>query len=55
MNSGVEDVLGSLVPIALVAVTANVYDVPVVRPAITAEVLEPLTVAVKLPGVDVTV
>jgi hypothetical protein len=45
---------GAEVPVALVAVTVNVYDVPLVRP-VTVAVVEPLVVAVFPPGLDVTV
>ena len=42
-------------PIALVALTVNVYEVPLVRPVTMALDAEPATVAVLLPGVEVTV
>ena len=42
-----------LVPVAFVAVTANVYPVPFVRPVTVSGLAEP--VAVKLPGVEVAV
>ena len=44
----------ALVPTTLVAVTVNVYDVPVVRP-VTVQVIEPVVVHVSPPGLDVTV
>ena len=43
------------VPIELIALTVNVYEVPLVRPATVAVVVPPPTVAVLLPGVEVTV
>jgi hypothetical protein len=45
--------LAALVPIAFVAVTVKVYDVPAVKPVTVIGELAP--VAVILPGVDVTV
>lgn len=42
------------VPAALVAVTLNVYAVPLVRP-VTVAVVAPVVVAVRPPGVEVTV
>ncbi len=42
-------------PAALVARTVNVYEVPFVRPVTTAVVVEPPTVAVMPPGLEVTV
>ena len=54
--AGVTALLGvdaALVPIALVAVTVNVYAVPLVRPETVMGELVP--VAVKLPGFEVTV
>ena len=44
---------GELVPIAFVAVTVKVYAVPFVNPVTT--IGEALPLAVKLPGLDVTV
>lgn len=44
-----------LVPTELVAVTVNVYVVPLVSPVTVAVVVLPLTVAVTLPGEEVTV
>jgi len=41
-------------PTALAAVTVNVYDVPLVRPATVAVVCEPATVTVAPPGLAVT-
>jgi len=43
------------VPAALLAWTVKVYEVPLVRPATTALVLAPFTVAVRPPGLEVTV
>src|SRR5215831_16053642 len=43
------------VPAALVAVTVNVYAVPLVRPVTVAVVVLPLVLAVSPPGADVTV
>jgi len=45
--------LGELVPLTFVAVTVNVYAVPLVRPVTEIGLVEP--VPVKLPGFDVTV
>ena len=42
-------------PTALVALTVNVYEVPLVRPVTMALDAEPAAVAVRFPGVDVTV
>ena len=42
-------------PTALVALTVNVYEVPLVRPVTMALDADPATVAVLLPGVEVTV
>jgi hypothetical protein len=41
-------------PLALVAITVKVYDVPLVRP-VTIAVRAPVVLAVKPPGADVTV
>ena len=43
------------VPIAFVAFTVNVYDVPAVNPLTTVDVVKLPTVVDILPGVDVTV
>ncbi len=43
------------VPAALVAVTVNVYVVPLARPENVAVVTSPAVVAVRPPGLDVTV
>jgi hypothetical protein len=45
---------GRPVPTPLVAVTVNVYTVPLVSPA-TVAVVAPVVVAVRLPGLEVTV
>jgi len=45
----------ALVPIAFVAVTVNVYDVPFVRPVTVVAVVPPSTVVVAPPGDVVTV
>ncbi len=44
----------ALVPSPLVAVTTKVYDVPLVSPD-TVQLVAPVVVQVKLPGVEVTV
>jgi hypothetical protein len=44
-----------LVPLGFVAVTVNVYAVPLFSPLTVAAVVEPLTVAVCPPGLAVTV
>lgn len=46
--------IGDEVPTALVAVTENVYDVPLVRP-VTMQVVATVVVHVNEPGVEVTV
>ena len=45
------------VPLALVAVTENVYDVPAVRPEVMVQLVAVATVVVQLPpaGLEVTV
>ena len=42
------------VPLALMAVALNVYEVPFVKPPIVQLPEKPVTVHVKAPGVDVT-
>ena len=49
------DALGGLVPMVLVAVTLNLYPVPLVRPVTVAVVWLAVTVLVMPPGVEVTV
>ena len=47
---------GELVPPVVVAVTVNVYSVPLVRPATShVNVTAPVVVHVLLPGLEVTV
>jgi hypothetical protein len=52
--TGEEATEAAPVPIELVAVTVNVYGVPLVRPVTTADVA-PVVLAVNPPGEDVTV
>ena len=53
--TAVEAADGGPVPAAFVAVTVNVYGVPLVRPVTVAVRAVPATLAVTPPGVDVTV
>ena len=55
VDGTIELELDELIPVAkeLVAVTVNVYAVPLVKPVTVADV--PVVVAVTLPGADVTV
>ena len=52
--TGADATDGAEVPCALVAVTVNVYAVPLLRP-VTVTVVAPLVVAVLPPGLAVTV
>ena len=49
-----EEVEGTLLPAALLAPTRNLYVVPLVSPVTTALRADPPTVAVRFPGVEVT-
>lgn len=51
--TGNVDADGALLPALLVAVTVNVYEVPLVKPVTVKGLVNPL--AVKLPGDEVTV
>ena len=53
--TGLDGVDGTLVPAALVAVTVNVYDVPLVSPVTVAVRLRGVEVATRSPGLEVTV
>src|SRR6266851_1175115 len=46
---------GALVPCVLVAVTVNVYEVPMVKGLTTTDVVDPFVVACTPPGFEVTV
>lgn len=52
--TGADAGLAAEVPIRLVAVEVNVYDVPLLSPVIVHEPLEPVIGQVSEPGVDVT-
>jgi hypothetical protein len=54
-TTALEGVDAGPVPTALVAVTVNVYEVPLVSPVTVAVVLLPPAVAVSPPGEEVTV
>jgi hypothetical protein len=52
LNDAIED---ADVPVAFVAVDVNVYEVPLLKPVIVHEPLDPVTVQVAPPGEAVTV